>query len=170
MGDPYGHWKNERLLASQAESQKPYWNELYKQFFPTMVSSSLCDGDSDMVAQEHGIDRIIYLRDGKKVLIDEKWRSKDWGDIALEMSSSVEHQRPGWIEKDSWADFICYHTPSKTYMLNTHQLKNAWQRNKDKWVKLYRAVWAKNARYTSLSYAVPVAVLFLAMAQVNIIG
>jgi hypothetical protein len=175
MSDPYGQWTEKRLIESQNESRKPYWNKIYSDYFPSMVSSSFCDGDDSMKWQELGIDRIIFLKDGRRVYVDEKirYKSYDQSDILLEESSSIEYGTPGWIEKDNQcSDYIFYHVipTNKTYVLPTHSLRRAWVQHKEEWKEKYKKVLARNSRYTSLGWAVPVVSVFLAIAQSNVIG
>ena len=93
-----------QLSQSWHESRQPYWDNIYHQYFPNMVSQSLFD--NDMTAQKNGIDRMIYMKNGDRVAIDEKVRYETYNDILIEESSSVEYHTPGWIEKDQWVDYI----------------------------------------------------------------
>jgi hypothetical protein len=128
-----------------------------------MYSSSI--HDTDPVAQKHGIDRKIFLNGGKVIGIDEKIRMKWYGDILLEEYSSIEYQTPGWIEKPLWCDYIAYLIvpEGKCFLLPFTLTQNAWLRNKLEWKRIYRRVEARNLRYTTVSYAIPVNVLYLAM-------
>lgn len=153
------------LSASWEDSRKDYWVECYRTFFPSMYSHSL--HDNDPIAQQHGIDRKLFLGGGKIIGIDEKVRGKDYGDILLEEFSSYETQTPGWIEKPQWCDYISYAIPcaGKCFLLPFQQLQTAWRRNKEEWKSKYFRVQAVNKNYTTISWAVPIVVVYQAIAE-----
>jgi len=157
------------LSASFIEGIKPFWCKIYNEYFPNMISESRHDNDPEL--QKHGIDRIIFLNNGRKVSIDEKVRYVDFGDIILEESSS--QYKPGWIEKDDlWIDFIFYVVlPSnKCYILPFGATQNAWRKHKEQWKKIYKPVRAINNGYTTLSWAIPPNVLYSAITGSYIVN
>lgn len=151
------------LSQSMVCSRNDNWLVFYKYFFPTMISSSL--HDNDLVAQRNGIDRKIFLKGGKVIGIDEKIRNKAYGDILLEESSSIKS--PGWIEKPLWCDYIAYSIPSvnKCYLLPFIQLQAAWLSNKNEWKSKYFKIEAVNEGYVTTSWAIPITVLYRAIAD-----
>jgi len=162
---PKVHEFRTALSASWNDSRNDYWLDCYNVFFPSMYSQSL--HDEDPVLQSHGIDRKIFLNGGKIIGIDEKTRSKDYGDILLEEYSSYESQTPGWIEKPLWCDYIAYAIPcsGKCYLLPFQQLQEAWRRNKEQWKAQYFRVVAINRGYTTISWAIPLAIVYGAIAE-----
>ena len=99
------HDFKERLDYSLQASHEPFWDAVYEKAFPTMTSLMTV---SDMDKQRLGIDRVIFLRNGKEILVDEKKREQVWPDILLEYISVDTTGAPGWIEKDLAIDYISY--------------------------------------------------------------
>ena len=158
-----------QLSQSWHESRQPYWDNIYHQYFPNMVSQSLFD--NDMTAQKNGIDRMIYMKNGDRVAIDEKVRYETYNDILLEESSSVEYHTPGWIEKDQWVDYISYFfkPTGECNIYPTYILKKAWQQNKHEWKHKYKKVEAVNNGYTTVSYPIPKEILNAAIINASVV-
>lgn len=158
------------LSRSKVESGKEYWNVIYQTLFPTMISQSI--HDNDMEYQKRGIDRLLFLEGGKIITIDEKVRYKDYGDILLEESSSVENHIPGWIEKPLWTDYITYVIPNskQCYLLPFLSTQLAWWNNKDKWKLQYKRIEANNGTYTTLSWGIPIIELYVSIARSQMIN
>lgn len=158
------------LSQSFIESGKDYWTYIYNSFFPTYVSQSIHDMDMDY--QQKGIDRVIHLNNGKQIFIDEKVRYKDFGDILLEESSSIEDRSPGWIEKPLWTDYIAYLVipANKCFLLPFLSTQLAWRQNKEEWKKIYTPIKCNNQTYTSLSWGIPLNVLYIAILKTQIIN
>ena len=57
---------------SEAASSEPFWDAVYRQAFPNLVSHMPCPGD--FASQRMGIDRVLLLSNGKTLTIDEKKR------------------------------------------------------------------------------------------------
>lgn len=57
--------------------------------------------------QFRGVDTVITLKDGKRVLIDEKVRRTDYGDFVVELLSNEGTGRKGWAY-NYWPDYILY--------------------------------------------------------------
>jgi hypothetical protein len=90
------------LALSKEHEDAPWWPEVYARAFPGHLSSVSVREDG--WAQRGGIDRVITLRSGKTVTVDEKVRLQDWPDIALERWSDRQRKVPGWIQKDLACD------------------------------------------------------------------
>jgi len=159
------HDFSESLAASHRASDLPIWQEIYRQAFPNMVAC--IDHRDDGEHQRAGIDRSVILSNSKQVLIDEKIRYKDYGDILLEYLSNDRRNTPGWVCKPQRADYICYAvaTTGRAYMLPVPQLQLAWAENGELWKATYRRVPAANDGYTTYSCPVPVHVLFPAIGK-----
>jgi len=132
---------------------------------------AMCNHREDGDHQRLGIDRSITLENSKQILIDEKVRSVDYGDILLEHLSDRERGVLGWVEKQLLCDFIAYAVlPSKKcYLLPVVQLQTAWDKNKLEWIHLYSNKVAKNQTsgrcWETVSTPVPVSVVFREIGQ-----
>ena len=158
----------EDLAKSKQDSRNPEWEQLYREVLPLYVSSSL--HDEDPIAQAQGIDRKILLANGKIITVDEKFRERDFGDIALEEWSS--EGKKGWIEKPLQVDYVAYivKDSKRMYFLPFTQLQAAWIKHKTEWKKKYRKVEAKNSTYTSVCWAIPTVTLFAALFQTCVVN
>ena len=162
------HTFSESLKLSQEQADPPWWDEVYMRAFPS-IAETICVR-SDGWAQRGGIDRVIVLKSGKTLNVDEKVRAIDYEDILLEYWSNKQRRVPGWVAKDLACDFIAYaFIPSKRcYLLPFQTLRLAWRRNCWLWVKKYRRVDAENGGahpYTTVCVAVPIDVLMAALTD-----
>lgn len=157
------------LSASYECSKLSCWTEAYRYYFPEMVSSSL--HEQDRTLQRAGVDRKIFLSNGKVIGIDEKARFKNYGDIALEEWSVFEKDVKGWTEKSLLIDYVAYLiVPSRTcYLLPFQQTKNAWLRHKDEWKQKYKKIVAYNNGYRTIGWAIPPEELFAAIYEASFI-
>ena len=163
------HDFDESLAASHKSSDLSIWKETYLQVFPTMIE--MIDHRDDGWHQRAGIDRSIVLSTSKQVLVDEKVRAKDYGDILLEYESNTRTGSPGWAIKPLMADYIAYliAPAGKCYFLPVPQMQAALQRNKEKWWKEGKARRvARNKGYNTLSIAVETRDLLNAISDVFI--
>lgn len=157
-----------RLSASYVDA--PWWEEVYRAFFPNYAG--MVSVREDGWAQRGGIDRVVTLRSGKTVTVDEKVRSGEWQDILLERWSDQARHIPGWVQKDLACDFIAYAfvQSRRCYLLPFPALRRAWLTYGREWIDRAEAreggfsiVEAVNRRYTTESVAVPVDILFEAI-------
>lgn len=156
----------ERSLAiSHNYSEAPWWNEIYKRAFNGLVTTVSVRQDG--WAQRAGVDRVIVLKCGRIITVDEKVRQKDYGDIALERWSNESRKIPGWIQKPLNCDFIAYAVaPSKCcYLLPTLILQKAWRMYGRQWIKDYDRIAANNGSYVTVSVGVPVEILMSALSN-----
>lgn len=149
---------------------EPFWNDVYQKAFPNMTNH-MRGKQHASASQYNGVDRIIYLENGKTLTIDEKVRSKDYDDILLEFISNDQKNTPGWIEKDLSIDYLAYaFLPSKTaYLFDWRMLALAWAQNKEAWKDNYKIAKAENLHYTTHSVCVPIREIRLRCANVSII-
>jgi hypothetical protein len=164
------------LAASHAQADAPWWETVYRQAFPAF--ETMVNLRADGWAQRGGIDREIVLSDGTVLKVDEKVRSRDWADIALERWSDRDRRTPGWVQKGLTCDFIAYaFVPSGTcYLLPFQTLRRAWQTEGRAWIDKaeqgrdgFRVVLAQNNGYTTESVAVPIPVLLDAIRDSMVI-
>jgi hypothetical protein len=153
----------ESLRASHEQADNPLWEEVYRRAFHNL-KSMVCVRD-DGWAQRGGIDRVLVLSSGKTLNVDEKVRSKDYGDILLEYWSDYDRRIPGWVQKDLACDFIAYAVipAQRCYLLPFTALRAAWRANGRQWVDKYATARAQNRGYCTHSVAVPTPVLLGAL-------
>jgi len=149
------------------------WIEFYRRLWPKdFVKAELVVGACDL--QRHGVDRVITLKSGKRVLVDEKKRRHDYGDLLLEFFSVCDYDeetkkvtrytRAGWaVDGSKITDYVVYAIPtaSKAYVLPYDLLRmatrarfNTWRGNRKWYPKA-----AKNNGYWTVSAAVPFVVV-----------
>jgi len=160
----------EQLAWSAEKSYEGFWNAVYKKAFPNLVKTELCL--EDMEAQALGIDRLIHLDNGRIVKVDEKKRSKDYGDILLEYVSNDRTGSPGWVKKNLAIDYIAYAIvpASRCYLFDWLMLRRAWDFYEEVWKEKYETKSARNPNYNTLSLAVPTRVLMNAVAMSSVIN
>jgi hypothetical protein len=164
------------LEKSKAQEDAPWWPKVYAKAFPGYVSCMSVR--SDGWAQRGGIDRVIQLKSGKTVYVDEKVREESWPDILLERWSDKGRGTPGWIQKDLATDFIAYAfiPDQRCYVFPFLQLRAAWQSNGRSWVDQaekrkggFRVILAQNPGYVTESIAVPIPELLGALHKAQVI-
>lgn len=164
------HSFHESLKKSHSYENAPWWEAVYRKAFPGLqVCTSV---RQDGWAQRGGIDRILVLRSGKTITVDEKIREKDWPDILLERYSDKARKTPGWMHKELACDYIAYaFVPSETcYLLPFLTLRKAWIENGRDWIRKaeqradgFALIEATNNGYVTQSVAVPIKTLFNAL-------
>lgn len=159
------HDFHESLAASHKASDLPIWEEIYSTAFPGYLTC--VDHREDGEHQRAGIDRSVILENSKQILIDEKIRYEDYGDIALEYLSNDVRGTPGWVCKPLRADYICYAiNPTQiAYLLPVLQLQQAWSDNGMYWRQAYGERSANNGTYRTWFCPVPVNALFPAIGK-----
>ena len=155
------------LSWSKAQADDPMWEAVYRQAFPTFSGMAYVHDDGE--DQRSGVDRIVSLAGGRRVLIDEKVRRKVYPDILLEFWSvyvaDKKKRKPGWIAKNLATDYIAYaFLPVRTaYLLPFLQLRRAWYVNRREWVAKFGTREAQNPGYVTVSCPVPTATLMAAI-------
>ena len=160
---------HESLALSETIADEPWWEEVYRQIFPFFESMERVPGDTP--EQRAGIDRIIHLKGGGLIYVDEKVRHADYEDVLLEIHSSQEHQTWGWACKPLACDYIAYaFLPSKRcYIFPFQQLQQALKNHWEEWPHKYKIVKAANHGYTTMSIAVPIPTLQQAIAEAGVV-
>lgn len=160
------HDFRERLAWSESAGDEPFWEAVYRKAFSNLVSHVACPGD--VLSQRMGIDRVLVLANGRTLYVDEKKRSKDYGDVILEYISVDTNNAPGWMAKDLGIDYLAYAiVPEKRcYLFPWHLLRRVWLHFGRQWIAMgeqrkdgFRIVKARNRNYNTLSVAVPLEVL-----------
>lgn len=137
-------------------------NDFYYKIFPTLRR---IESVKDLELQKRGIDKILHLSSGKKILIDEKKRRKDYGDILLEEYSNYEKKKIGWLGREKHTDYIVYIIMDgmTIYLLPFLLLQLAWVHNYRNWLKTYGRKFAQNKYYKTSNIPIPVEVLLTAI-------
>jgi hypothetical protein len=157
------------LAKSAAQSDAPWWFEVYRLAFPNLQAAVNIRADG--WAQRAGIDRRVVLGCGRIISVDEKVRDKDWPDILLERWSDEERKIPGWVQKPLLCDFIAYaFIPSRRcYLFPTLTLQRAWRKHGRDWISTYREVRAINRNYVTVSIPVPIPVLLKSLCDAMVV-
>lgn len=135
-------------------------NDFYKRKFPNLIE--IKEIKNDMELQRAGVDKIIILKNGKKINIDEKKRRSNYGDILLEEWSVLEERKKGWTgDPKKKTDYIVYIIipANKIYLFPYDLLQSAWRTNYYKWKKNYGIRKAFNHGYATTNIAIPVDIL-----------
>lgn len=126
------------LAWSQNWSEAPWWEPLYREAFPTMVGMRTIKRDG--WAQRGAIDRLVDLRDGTRMKIDEKVREKHRDDILLETWSDKQRKTKGWAHpySDLTCDYIAYaFAPTCIcYLLPYQTIRRVVKVQGDRWFEL----------------------------------
>jgi len=178
----YIHTFSDSLERSHTLNNESDWIAFYKRIWPELLTVVRVDKYSTV--QTRGVDRMIWLPNGKQILVDEKCREKDYGDIALEVTSvgrmvngMFVEEKPGWVVDDSKVcDFVAYAIPSagKCYMLPFQLLQAAVYINFNDWKKNKQCKWPVDSKnydkngsylYTTRNIGVPWCVLKAAINE-----
>ncbi len=153
---------------SVESSMMEFWDQAYKLAFPNYEYSEVC---SDTFWQLKGVDRVVYLSNGHSLHVDEKSRRKPYPDIALEYLSNDSTGSPGWIEKDLNIDYLAYAfvTIKVIYFFPWPFLRRAWIKHGEAWKDTYFNPKAPNPGYFTHSVAVPIDVLYEAVASASVV-
>lgn len=123
------------LRWSHDWSDAKWWLPVYQEAFPTMVGMHTIKPDG--WAQRGAVDRILYLRDGTGIKVDEKVREKHRDDILLEIWGDMRRRTPGWAHPDSdlTCDYIAYAlAPSSIcYLLPYQDVRRVVKVHGDRW-------------------------------------
>jgi len=134
---------------------------IYKDCFANLVNIKRIE---ERHLQLKGHDVHLLLKDDKKLIIDEKARTEDYGDILIEYLSNKQTGRKGWIYENE-SDYIAYLFPNNgCYFLKTKEIRE-WVENKQSefWKFKDLPVDNKDKRrgiiYTTVSKLIPLKLL-----------
>jgi len=161
---------NKDLQYSFDLKDENFINNFYFKVFPNLER---IENVIEMELQKRGIDKVLHFKNGKQILIDEKKRRVNYGDILIEEFSNYENKKWGWIGRDKHTDYIIYIIMDiqKIYLLPFLLLQKAWINNYKLWVSDYGRKFAKNYNknnefiYTTSNIAIPTNVLFEAIKK-----
>ena len=137
-----------------ADSLSAELDAYYLERFPGAVR---VERITDLGMQRRGVDKIVHLRDGRTVKIEEKIRRKSWPDFLLEIRS--RGTKPGWLFTCQ-ADYVAYFylESREIYLLPVLLLQMAWLENGSDWERRYGIKEAQNTTlggYVSKNIPVP---------------
>jgi hypothetical protein len=157
-----------------SKSKEGALDRIYKSYFKTVGSVEKINRIGEMTRQRSGVDTELTLESGEKIVIQEKYRRRNYADDFLIEFCSVcrsskckrDHcstcQGRGWIYTID-ADYIfCVYLNDVIKIYPVVQLKLAWYANHAEWMKNYTHMattsngWTK---YGTLFSTVPVAEL-----------
>mgnify|MGYP001063866134 CR=1 FL=1 len=133
-------------------------NEKYFEAFPHLEKILVVN---NLKLQKRGIDKIFIMTGGKRIMVDEKKRRKNYDDILLEEYSDFERKIVGWLDRKKYTDYISYiiWPKRKLYLLPFLLLQKAWLANYHQWLLTYGRKFAKNKNYTTSNIPIPTKVL-----------
>ncbi len=151
------------LKYSENKTEDQLINEFYYKVFPNLKEIKTI---TDITLQKKGIDKILTLKNGKEIAIDEKRRRVDYGDILLEEWSNFEKKKKGWTgDPEKVTDYIVYIIQSKIYIFPYDLLQLAWRKNYYQWREEYGIKEAQNPGYVTTNVPVPTDILFEAIKK-----
>jgi len=175
---------NKDLAFSEQASQREFWMDAYRQFFVDLVDYT-CNFPEGSRAQLNGIDRVLTLKSGREVRIDEKTRRPRYSPgehgILLEVvSNNTTPGNDGWMNKSLMIDYLAYGFagPEVAYLFPWDALRKAWVNNRNNWkekawaeVDGFKAIPARNPNegYTTWSVAVPTDTLLAAVSSAQVV-
>lgn len=172
------HDFHERLEFSARLSDETAWVEFYQGLWADMVSATRLDRDSEW--QRDGIDRVVFLSNGRQFLIDEKKREardprtgQPYVDVLLEEWSVFHGERDqrnkiGWaLDRKKRCDYVAYAIPLAgiCYLLPFELLRLAFTVNRSPWTRTYGTRDAKNSGYVTRNVPIPWKVLHTALVD-----
>ncbi len=153
------------LEYSLNERENEIFDKFYYRIFKNLKEIKIVN---DINMQKDGIDKILIFENGKELLIDEKKRRKDYGDILLEEWSDFEKKKVGWLgDSNKETDYIVYAImPSKKVFLFPFKLlQMAWINNYKKWRLIYKRRFAQNIGYRTSNLEIPTNIVMDAIKQ-----
>lgn len=146
------------LEYSLEAGENAMFNRFYFRVFPHLLRVEKVRGE---LLQKQGVDKILHFEGGKTILIDEKKRRKDYGDILLEEYSDYDKKKVGWLSKNRHTDYIVYAIMpnQKVYLLPFLILQLVWIKYYKDWKTKYNRVFSLNRTYRTSNLPIPTNVL-----------
>lgn len=150
---------NVDLAYSLESGESDIFDKFYFRIFPHLER---IENVSDLALQKQGVDKKLILTCGKVILIDEKKRRKDYGDILLEEYSNRDQKVQGWLNRNKITDYIVYACmdTKRIYLLPFLILQRVWITEHENFITKYGRKEAHNPNYVTTFVAVPVKDLF----------
>jgi len=160
------------INKGKAEQHTQDVNRALFQLFPFLSEITQCE---DIDLDKRGVDKILkllFFDSGKmitiNVIIDEKIRFEDYGDILLEEWSNKEKRIAGWACRKKITDFILFYWPptGRLIILPFLLLQAIYVKNYKKWRKLYGTKEAENKNYVTTNIPVPTEIIMSEMINI----
>lgn len=163
------HDFHERLAWGEQAGDEPFWDAVYNKAFHGVVAIQRNSGKN--LGQYLGVDRWIMLSNGQTLRVDEKKRSREYGDIALEYLSNDRTGAKGWIEKDLPIDWLAYAfmATGRCYLFPWPVLRRIWGEHGEEWKRKHGTKVADNRDYRTHFVPVPISVLLDAVRQAQVV-
>lgn len=141
------------------------FDKFYYDTWPVRLIEPM-DYSMNKAEQLKGIDKKIYLENGRILTIDEKIRRKYYGDIFLELVSNTRTNKKGWLFY-SVSDFTVYYVEPirKVYLLQMDLLRMAWKEHSEEWLSKYKLKFCSNGSYSSKGICIPTRELLNSIAR-----
>lgn len=164
------------LEYSQQLGDEAAWEDFYRRLWPDLVKAVPLEGKSRW--QKDGIDRVLYLANGKEIYVDEKKRQPrknsrgdlySYDDFLCEVWSVAHHnpttghvvgKKVGWtLDPEKRCCLIAYAIPllGKAYLLPFELLRITATENLETWKRESRPKYpivARNEGYETINCAV----------------
>lgn len=142
------------LIYSLKRNEDETINQTYFRIFPDLKEIV---PEERLEYQLKGIDKRLIFENSREMLVDEKKRRKDYGDILLEEYSNFENKKIGWLGRDKQTDYIAYviYDSKKMYLLPFKLLQLAWLKNYPDWLDKYGRKFANNGNYKTSNIPIP---------------
>jgi hypothetical protein len=133
------------LAYSYDENDDKVLNNYYIEKFPLADYIETVRFDERPDLQRRGIDKIIHMKNGSTITVDEKKYRKNHDNVLLEVWSDNGEtgceKKLGWLYTDT-CDYIVEYTPcvGKILLLPRLILQMAWSKHKHIWMKLPNAI------------------------------
>lgn len=147
------------LAYSVNDADEPYFDAFYRFYFPYLVRHEILKNNCR--EQRDGVDRRLHFPSGHSVIVQEKRRRADYGDVLLEYESNDNAHTKGWIEKFQTIDYWVYAImPTKRFFIYPWcALVRVWEKWGPIWKRQYKTFKSDNGSYNTLFICVPFSVL-----------
>jgi len=149
----------EDLEMSESEELDSLMNYFYLKKIKNIIKIKKVNYNKYPNLQKQGVDKIALLKNGNKLLIEEKFRFNSYNDIFIETHSSENTQ--GWINKKTKTDILVYYIipEEKVYVFDYRLLKRKFEKWNREWLVRYGYTYSNNKGYTSKGICIPVEIL-----------
>ena len=107
-------------------------------FYRTVWDIDYIEIVSDRDRQIRGVDKILHLKDGNKLHIDEKIESiKQTDNIVFEDKTDIDADKDGWLTEGQLTDYVVFYqvNMNKIYVIPFNLMLKMHLENRDIWMK-----------------------------------
>ncbi len=109
-------------------------DDFYKQQWDIDSIEAVTDKERQML----GIDKVLYLKDGTTINIDEKIESiRNTSNIVFEDKTDIERDVSGWLKDGQLTDYVVFYQVEmkKVYLIPFDLMLKQYKESKDKWME-----------------------------------